>query len=389
MNVRTVRRNLRQGPQEPEPLGRHMAIDEGCEADLVAMVLQAFRTGNAMGRKQLLQLARERYNPELTRGWIKAFIGRHLDVLQTCRSRPQEDTRLTVPRVQLEEHIQTMKNHVAGKFAELIFNLDELGSADWEDRKVKTVIVSAGVRKDDVYHTISRRQRHITLLACVSAAGDALTPMLITTNPIRDCLWSRSLRQDEDVMVRRRSPSYIDEQLFFKYISNVLIPYVSSVRSTPELADEPAVLLMDSALPHTSERVLRILDQNKIIALTFPAHTTNLFQALDLVFFGTLKHLKATAAGEFDDGSVNEQITKMIQAYEQTATSGTIRGSFPRAGMISDITTRPFKIRVDEDAMRQSPGFRAVWERNVSIDDLSRRRQMQRFGIINSEFLPA
>jgi hypothetical protein len=42
---------------------------------------------------------------------------------------------------------------------------------------------------------------------------------------------------------------------------------------------------MDSALPHISERILRSLGENNIIALTFPAHTTNLFQNLDLVFF--------------------------------------------------------------------------------------------------------
>jgi hypothetical protein len=79
----------------------------------------------------------------------------------------------------------------------------------------------------------------------------------------------------------------------------------------------------------------------------------------------------------------------MIQADEQTATSGTIRGSFRKAGMIPDITTIPFKIRIDNSIMKQSPGFQAAWERNVLINDLSRRRQMQRFGIINSEFLPA
>jgi hypothetical protein len=123
--------------------------------------------------------------------------------------------------------------------------------------------------------------------------------------------------------------------------------------------------------------------------LTFPAHTINLVLTLDLVFFGSLEHLKSTAAGKFGDDSVNEQITKMIQAYEQTATSGTIRGPFRKAGMIPNTTTRPFKIRIDEEIMRQSPCFQAVWERNVSIDDLSRRRQMQGFGIINSEFPPA
>jgi hypothetical protein len=91
--------------------------------------------------------------------------------------------------------------------------------------------------------------------------------------------------------------------------------------------DQAAVLLMDSTLPHTSERILRSLGENNIIALTFPAHTTNSFQTLDLVFFGSLKHLKATAAGEFWDDSANDHITKLIQAYEQTATSSTIRGS--------------------------------------------------------------
>jgi hypothetical protein len=92
MNVRTLRRNLLHGAQEPEPPGRQKVIDERCEAYLVAIVLEAFRAGNAMGQKQLLQLARERYNPELTRGWANAFIRHHLDALQTRRSLPREDT---------------------------------------------------------------------------------------------------------------------------------------------------------------------------------------------------------------------------------------------------------------------------------------------------------
>jgi hypothetical protein len=160
----------------------------------------------------------------------------------------------------------------------------------------------------------------------------------------------------------------------------VLLPDVSSLRSIPELADQPAVLLMDSVLPDMSQRVLRIFGENNIIALRF--------QPPDFVFFGNLKHLKATAAGEFGDDSVNDHLTKLIQAYDQTPTSSMIRGSFRRAGMTADTTTRPYSIMVDEATVRESPGFRAVWEQNVSIDDAWRRRQIQRFGIINSEFLP-
>jgi hypothetical protein len=388
MSERTVRRNLVQGPQAPGPLGRHLALDDESEAGLVTTLLDAFEAGQAKTKKQLLQIVRERHGSKFTRGWVNSFIGRHLDALRTCRSLPQEETRLTVPRSQLEEHIATLKVHLMGKCAELVFNLDELGSADWEDRKVKKVIAPAAVPKEDVFHSVSRRHRHTTLLACISAAGDAMTPMLITSSPIRESLWSRGLRQNEDVMVRHRTPAYIDEELFFGYISDVFIPYVLAVRNRPELESEPAVLLMDSALPHVSARILQKLGENNIIAITFPAHTTNLFQALDLVFFGVLKRLKATAQGEFDDDSVNAQLTKLIQAYEQTATSSTIRGSFRKAGLCLDVTAQPFRIRVEEQTVRENPGFKEVWDRNVSVGDLTRRRQLQRFGIINSDFLP-
>jgi hypothetical protein len=186
-----------------------------------------------------------------------------------------------------------------------------------------------------------------------------------------------------------RNPAYLDEALFDEQISGPPVPDVSSLYSRPELADQPPVLLMDSPLPHTPERILRNLGETDIIALTFPAHTTNLFQALNLVFFGSLKHLKATAAGEFGDNAVNDHLAKLIQAYQQTATSITIRRSFRRVGMTADTTTRPYMIMVEEATMRESQGLRVVWERNMSLDDVSRRRQMQRFGIISSEFLPA
>jgi hypothetical protein len=162
---------------------------------------------------------------------------------------------MAVLRTYLEDHIRVLEKHIAGKLAELVFNLDELGSADWEDRRAKKVIAPANVRREDVHHPVSRRHRHTTILACVSAAGDALTPLLITGSPIPETLWSRGLRQDEDAMMRHRSPAYITEELFYDYISTVFIPYVLTVRDRTGFESGTAVVLMDSAIPHTSERV--------------------------------------------------------------------------------------------------------------------------------------
>jgi hypothetical protein len=106
---------------------------------------------------------------------------------------------------------------------------------------------------------------------------------------------------------------------------------------------------MDSASPHVSERVLQLLGGNQIMIIVFPVHTTHIFQALDLVFFGVLKKIKHTATGESDERSVLEQITKLHQAYEQTATSITIRASFQKAEVWSDNATKPFRLQFNQE----------------------------------------
>jgi hypothetical protein len=58
--------------------------------------------------------------------------------------------------------------------------------------------VSAG----EVSHAVSRRYRHVTLLACVSAVGDALISVIISQDPVRDSLCSRGFRGEHDAMVR-------------------------------------------------------------------------------------------------------------------------------------------------------------------------------------------
>jgi hypothetical protein len=97
-NPRTVRQYLLCRPQDPEVPGRHRALDETSESKLTTMIIQAFNEGEAMTKRQILELVRERYSTGLTKVWLNAFVGCHLDTLHICRLLRQEDTRLTVPR---------------------------------------------------------------------------------------------------------------------------------------------------------------------------------------------------------------------------------------------------------------------------------------------------
>jgi hypothetical protein len=104
----------------------------------------------------------------------------------------------------------------------------------------------------------------------------------------------------------------MNESTFFEYITDVFIPYVHSVRENPDLHNEYAAALINSASLHVSERILRVLKENRITTIKFPAYTTYLFQSLYLVLFGALKTIKKTANGHFGDNSGRDQIRKML-----------------------------------------------------------------------------
>jgi hypothetical protein len=62
---------------------------------------------------------------------------------------------LIVPRVYKEIHIALMREVVAGKVTELVFNPDKVGSSDWEDRKPREAITARAVSVDDAYNPVS------------------------------------------------------------------------------------------------------------------------------------------------------------------------------------------------------------------------------------------
>jgi hypothetical protein len=97
------------------------------------MLLDAFHEEKAITQRGFLRIIKEQHKATLTKGWVHDFIGRYLDDLKVCCSLPQEDLRMAMPRAYLGEHIQLLKTHLTGKVAELVFDLDELASADLED----------------------------------------------------------------------------------------------------------------------------------------------------------------------------------------------------------------------------------------------------------------
>ena len=78
----------------------------------------------------------------------------------------------------------------------------------------------------------------------------------------------------------------------YYYLTSVLIPYVMMMREINIYANERAILMIDFVKSHCSNRILKLLAENNILAFVYPSHTSNLFQILDLVVFGPMKQNK-------------------------------------------------------------------------------------------------
>jgi hypothetical protein len=65
--------------------------------------------------------------------------------------------------------------------AELAFNLDEVGMSEWQDRKEKEVTVPTFTDGQTIHHRALRGARHISIITCITAAGESLTPYIVTS----------------------------------------------------------------------------------------------------------------------------------------------------------------------------------------------------------------
>jgi hypothetical protein len=161
----------------------------------------------------------------------------------------------------LERTVQDLKEHVQGCVAELVFNRDEVCISDWEDRKTKTktVIVRATVHGQTRHHEMSRTVKRISVIACVSAARESLTPYRITSQAstsVQEQLKKEGVRFGTHFVLRSNPSPYINATIFLDYIRTVFLPNLVELRTLDGFAQETGVLLMDNCLSHVTSLMI-------------------------------------------------------------------------------------------------------------------------------------
>jgi hypothetical protein len=265
-----------------------LAIDDEIEREPLAWIESNAAKNTAVTGPDVHARIANHYRLSVTRGWVNSFIEGHLDRLCKVTSSPRDSQRLEVPRCFLEETILYLGEFVQGRPAELVFNLDEVGISDWEDRQTKKVIAPLYAREQTIHHKINRRLKHVSIIACVPAGGESLTPYVVTSQDspaVRQALKKRGVRLGTDFVLKHRATPYINADIFDEYIRSVLLPNLNELRSLDGFTGEDAVLLMANCPHHIGEHIRGLLRDAQVRVITWPPQTTQIFQDLDLPLF--------------------------------------------------------------------------------------------------------
>jgi hypothetical protein len=164
-------------------------------------------------------------------------------------SDPQGEQHSQVSRAFLERIIQDLHSFVQGWTAQLVFNRDEAGIADWEDRETKKVIVPAAMLGQTMHYGVSRNVKHILVIACVSAAGGPLLQDIITSQnspTLHDHLKKQGVRFGRDFALKFNQKPYFNAGIFLDYVRTIFLPYVETFHGLTVFPQELAFLLMES-----------------------------------------------------------------------------------------------------------------------------------------------
>jgi hypothetical protein len=117
--------------------------------------------------------------------------------------------------------------------------------------------------------------------------------------------------------------------------------------------------------------------------ITFPPHTTHIFQSLDLSLVGVFKKKINYRLPLGDDETAAAFIKRIFPNMKQTPVEDNVRGAFMQLALSYDTAAIPYLLVFDENVLRQSPGFLTLWNRDCPLEDLSERRRNATFGWIN------
>jgi len=229
--------------------------------------------------KLLLQTNLEKDTHSLTSGWVQYFLQKHPEI---SRRRSK-----ALGRLQARAFSQGLLEYYSLNLEIAMFKCEEMSqgvslTANKGNAKSSYVLAQKGVKQ--VHCIVSDSREHLTLVAHASASGYSGSPIFILPRKIPVFLGQHF----PGSKVLNSSSGYMNDHLFIEWCHH-FTEDTREVRGDPNLW---CLLVLDSHHSHTMvPRALQILNENRILALSLPSHTSPFLQVHDVAIFAPQKVL--------------------------------------------------------------------------------------------------
>jgi hypothetical protein len=143
-NVRQTVRTAKQSLVQPyRPLERLLNMTPEQETTIYDHIIQNDRKKEWLIEGQVLKWIEETIHCPRSYAGLARFLDGHADTVIRTTVTLQEDPRLLVPRAWLDVRMALITKMVPLTCCELIYNIDETGLSDWEDRGPKKAFAFA------------------------------------------------------------------------------------------------------------------------------------------------------------------------------------------------------------------------------------------------------
>lgn len=180
-----------------------------------------------------------------------------------------------------------------------VFNMDETG-LQLNNKPGKVIAIKGSKNVTSV--TSGEKGETISVLACVSGEGTFLPPVSIMKGKNLKQEFCDGMPPGAEVKMSQKS-GYVNAELFFDWLRN---------HFTPRKPAGKVLLLLDGHTSHTScIEMLEFAEQNDIVLMSIPPHTSHWLQPLDRAFFKSLKSNYYSACNTYMTNNPSRKITRL------------------------------------------------------------------------------
>lgn len=292
---KTLERRLKNNNDKKGPMGPSSLFGEQNEKKLVVHIKTMQAKGFPLTLNDVRKIAydfaeqlklKHRFNKESEKAgydWLQMFLSRNTDITLRKSEGVSLARANAMNRLEVNNYFKLLESVFMQDNKEVftpncIFNMDESGLQ--LNSRPGHVLAKKGSKAVSTV-TSTEKGETITIIACCNAEGNFLPPACIMKGKNKKAEFEDGMPPGSKLFMSPKS-AYITSDIFLQWLKTHFVPRKPTGK---------VVILLDGHSTHcNSVEMLEYANQNEIILISMPSHTSHYLQPLDRSVFKSLKY---------------------------------------------------------------------------------------------------